>query len=149
MQEDEEGVQGDGEGGQNEETMNIDDDSREGASMENTVRPEAYLSTFGQPVFQTNDVLEASQQILDEMAQAGEPAKKKSRFMKAVEVLDMDGNLIKKYESGSEATKALNITQGEISLCCRGLKKSYGGYRFRFSEGVAGNWLICIWFVFF
>ncbi len=51
---------------------------------------------------------------------------------KPVECLDMDGTLIQVYGSGALASKALNIQQGDISLCCRGLKKSTMGYRFRF-----------------
>lgn len=51
---------------------------------------------------------------------------------KPVECLDMDGNLIQVYKSGALASQALNIQQGDISLCCRGLKKSVMGYRFRF-----------------
>lgn len=52
---------------------------------------------------------------------------------KPVECLDMEGNLIKVYNSGTLAARDLNVQQGDISLCCRGLKDSVGGYRFRFS----------------
>lgn len=52
---------------------------------------------------------------------------------KPVECLDLDGNLIKVYNSGTLAARELNVQQGDISLCCRGLKDSVGGYRFRFS----------------
>ena len=33
---------------------------------------------------------------------------------------------------GFEAAKALNVTQGDISLCCRGMRQQVGGYKFRF-----------------
>jgi hypothetical protein len=43
---------------------------------------------------------------------------------KAVECLDLDGNLIEVFRSGLAASVKLNIPQGDISLCCRGLKQS-------------------------
>jgi hypothetical protein len=46
----------------------------------------------------------------------------------------MDGNLIEVFKSGMEAAQKLNILQGDISLCCRGVKNSINGYRFRFFE---------------
>ena len=51
---------------------------------------------------------------------------------KPVEWLDMDGNVLGVFKSGLETQKALNITQGDISQCCRGLRESVNGYRFRF-----------------
>lgn len=59
-------------------------------------------------------------------------SKRERSNAKAVECLDMDGKLIEVYRSGMLASQALNIQQGDISLCCRGLKHSVGGYRFRF-----------------
>mmetsp|Transcript_23506 Transcript_23506/g.21380 ORF Transcript_23506/g.21380 Transcript_23506/m.21380 type:complete len:210 (+) Transcript_23506:3-632(+) len=53
---------------------------------------------------------------------------------KAVEAYDLDGNLIDTYPSGLLASKALNIQQGDISLCCRGLKPSINGYKFKFAS---------------
>lgn len=64
--------------------------------------------------------------------QAAFNRKRERTNAKAVECLDMDGNLIEVYRSGMLASQALNIQQGDISLCCRGLKHSVGGYRFRF-----------------
>jgi hypothetical protein len=51
---------------------------------------------------------------------------------KAVECLDLDGNVIEIFKSGLAASTKLNIPQGDISQCCRGLKRSVAGYRFRF-----------------
>lgn len=60
-------------------------------------------------------------------------AKKRERSnAKAVECLDLDGNLIEVFRSGLAAATKLNIPQGDISLCCRGLKHQVNGYRFRF-----------------
>jgi hypothetical protein len=42
------------------------------------------------------------------------------------------GNFLNVYRSGMLASQILNIQQGEISLCCRGLKRSVLGYKFRF-----------------
>jgi hypothetical protein len=49
---------------------------------------------------------------------------------KAVECLDLDGNLIEVFRSGLAASVKLNIPQGDISLCCRGLKQSGDLVRF-------------------
>jgi hypothetical protein len=62
----------------------------------------------------------------------GFKVKREKSNAKSVECLDMDGNLIEVYPSGIAISTALNIPQGDISLCCRGLKHSIGGYRFRF-----------------
>lgn len=59
-------------------------------------------------------------------------SKRQRKNAKAVECLDLSGKVIGQYRSGIEAVKALNIQQGDISLCCRGLKDSINGYRFRF-----------------
>lgn len=64
--------------------------------------------------------------------QAAFNRKRERTNAKAVECLDLDGNLIEVYRSGMLASQALNIQQGDISLCCRGLKHSVGGFRFRF-----------------
>ena len=63
---------------------------------------------------------------------AGGRVKKEKSNAKSVECLDMDGNVIAVYPSGIAISTALNIQQGDISLCCRGLKYSINGYRFRF-----------------
>lgn len=53
---------------------------------------------------------------------------------KAVECLDMAGNTINIFRSGLLASQAFSIQQEDISLCCRGLKDSINGYRFRFYD---------------
>lgn len=52
---------------------------------------------------------------------------------KAVECLDQDGVLIEVFRSGLAAANKLGISQGDISLCCRGLKPNVNGLRFRFA----------------
>lgn len=71
----------------------------------------------------------------DYLGPAGEGAlgKKRERSnAKAVECLDLDGNLVELFRSGMAASMKLGIPQGDISLCCRGLKPSVMGYKFRF-----------------
>jgi hypothetical protein len=51
---------------------------------------------------------------------------------KPIECLDLEGNLIHLYGSGTEASRALNIAQADISQCCRGKKDHVNGMRFRF-----------------
>ena len=45
---------------------------------------------------------------------------------------DMNGNLIKKWESKIEASKELNIDAGSISKCCNGERKQAGGYIWKY-----------------
>lgn len=71
----------------------------------------------------------------DYLGPAGEGGfgKKRERSnAKAVECLDMDGSLVELFRSGMAASMKLGIPQGDISLCCRGLKPSVSGYKFRF-----------------
>ncbi|KAJ1421107.1 hypothetical protein B484DRAFT_452869 [Ochromonadaceae sp. CCMP2298] len=62
----------------------------------------------------------------------GPPRKRERSNAKAVECFDMDGNRVDIFRSGMAASQKLNIPQGDISLCCRGLKVSVLGYKFRF-----------------
>jgi hypothetical protein len=51
---------------------------------------------------------------------------------KALECLDMAGNVIGIYKTAISAMRAVGVQQGDISMCCRGLKDSINGIRFRF-----------------
>ena len=46
---------------------------------------------------------------------------------------DMNGNLIRKWNSKIDASKALNIDAGSISKCCTGERKQAGGYKWRYA----------------
>lgn len=48
---------------------------------------------------------------------------------------DLEGNFIKEWPSGTIAARVLGINQGKISDCCRGIRKSAGGYIWKFKEG--------------
>lgn len=54
---------------------------------------------------------------------------------KAVECSDLAGNIIEVFPSGLACSLKMNVTQSDISQCCRGIKPSFNGYRFRFVEG--------------
>jgi hypothetical protein len=47
---------------------------------------------------------------------------------------DLQGNFIKKWESGKEASKFLNIKKESISACCRGQNKTGGGFIWNFKN---------------
>ena len=63
---------------------------------------------------------------------------------KSVECFDLTGNLLYVFKSGMIASQTLNISQGDISQCCRGVKRSHMGYKFRFSGDAVdrkkGSW---------
>ena len=62
-----------------------------------------------------------------------EKSKSKNRTnAKTVQCYDMEGRLIGEFPSGSSAAQAFGVAQGDISLCCRGLKDNVNGYKFRF-----------------
>jgi hypothetical protein len=50
---------------------------------------------------------------------------------KAIIQCDLKGNFIKEYESQNQASRETNISQGDISLCCRGKQKSAGGFTWK------------------
>lgn len=53
---------------------------------------------------------------------------------KAVYQYDLQGNLVKEWESQSKASRDLGISQCNISACCRGLYKQARGFIWRFKE---------------
>lgn len=78
--------------------------------------------------------LDQDTQATEGMENTTADSKKRERSnAKAVECLDLDGNLIELFRSGMAASMKLNIPQGDISLCCRGMKPSVMGYKFRFT----------------
>ena len=48
-----------------------------------------------------------------------------------IEAIDADGNVVLKFESGNEAKRNGYIN---AMLCCRGLYKTCGGYKWRYSN---------------
>lgn len=47
---------------------------------------------------------------------------------------DLQGNIIKIYRSGNQASIDTNISQGLISLCCNNKRKTAGGYKWEYLE---------------
>jgi hypothetical protein len=68
-------------------------------------------------------------------AGAASTNKRERSNAKAIECLHLEGNLIEVFRSGQAAATKLNMPQGDISLCCRGMKHQANGFRFRFLFG--------------
>ena len=45
--------------------------------------------------------------------------------------MTLSGQFIKVWVSQAEASRSLNIIQGNISYCCLGKRKTAGGYRWK------------------
>lgn len=58
------------------------------------------------------------------------PAKNRVRVMQ----IDLMGNEIKTWESISEASINLNLSIAHISQCCKGNRKTHGGYKWKVIE---------------
>jgi hypothetical protein len=53
---------------------------------------------------------------------------------KTITQYDSDGNIIKEYESQSQASRETNISQSDISSCCNGKQKTAGGFTWKFKN---------------
>lgn len=53
---------------------------------------------------------------------------------RAVLMFDLEGNLIREYNSIINAAKDNNICKVAISHCCRGLTKTSGGYIWKYKD---------------
>ena len=45
-------------------------------------------------------------------------------------------NFVCKYMSASEASQSTNIPDGNIRRCCKGIRKTAGGYIWRYADEV-------------
>lgn len=52
--------------------------------------------------------------------------------MKSVIQYDLNGNIIKEYESVLAATKAIKGSSGNITKCCKGILNTYKGYKWKY-----------------
>ena len=52
----------------------------------------------------------------------------------AIVQLSKDGQFIKKWGAAREAQRELGIDSGDISKCCKGKKKSAGGYKWKYAS---------------
>lgn len=55
---------------------------------------------------------------------------------KAIEMLDKDGSLLRRFRGARDAEVELNISHAHISQCCHGKRNSAGGYLWRFAQSV-------------
>lgn len=56
--------------------------------------------------------------------------------MKKVVQYDLNGNVIKIYDSIIQASKATNTNHGAISRCCEGYEKSANGFQWQHYKGI-------------
>jgi group I intron endonuclease len=52
--------------------------------------------------------------------------------IKPIIQLDLEGNFIKEWKSGKEASRVLNINQANINIICNGKGKTYKGFIWKF-----------------
>lgn len=55
-------------------------------------------------------------------------------FRRPVLQMDLEGNIIKKWESITAAAKFLGVRHGPISACCRGITTKSEGYKWKYYE---------------
>jgi hypothetical protein len=53
---------------------------------------------------------------------------------KKVLQMDLDGNVVKEWNSMTDASKTLKINLSCISMCCKGTRKKAGGFAWKYSE---------------
>lgn len=53
--------------------------------------------------------------------------------------MDMDGNFIKEWNSIKEASCVLGIDNSCITKCCKGKRKSCGGFTWKYSTDIKGS----------
>lgn len=58
----------------------------------------------------------------------------KSPKLKAVKQTTIDGDVVNIWISSSEAARQLNCSQGNISNCCNGKKKTYLGFKWEYAD---------------
>lgn len=58
--------------------------------------------------------------------------KHSQKLSKPVVQIDFDGNIVNKWKSMTEAEKTLGFNKRNISNCCRGVRQTAYGYRWRY-----------------
>ena len=53
---------------------------------------------------------------------------------KPIEQYDLDGNLIGRFASGTDAARRLGFTQSSINNCCRGVYKQYKNFVWKYAQ---------------
>lgn len=52
----------------------------------------------------------------------------------AVDMCDMNGNVIRAFDGVAEASRAMNVNASHISACARGKRHTCGGYKWKYAE---------------
>ena len=52
-----------------------------------------------------------------------------------VDQLSIDGKLIRTFDSAKEAESATGVLRSKICMCCKGQRKTAGGYKWRYTDG--------------
>ena len=55
-------------------------------------------------------------------------------FCKPVIMMNIDGQAVERFESISEASRQTGMPAGNISKCLRGIRRTCGGYKWRYME---------------
>lgn len=71
----------------------------------------------------------------ENLRHASEHSKEFQKRKRKVAQYDMNGNLIKEWNSIKEAGISLNINDRNICACCRKKKKSAGGFAWEYVKG--------------
>jgi hypothetical protein len=62
------------------------------------------------------------------------PSGKDHHKSKSIEQFDLDGNLIRTFESINQAAKELSLQSNGICLCCKGKLKTSGGFVWKYAD---------------
>ena len=56
--------------------------------------------------------------------------------MRAVIQMNKNGNVLNEFASITEASNETNTSIANISMCCKGNRKTAGGYKWKFKEAI-------------
>ena len=56
--------------------------------------------------------------------------------MRAVIQMNKNGNVLNEFASITEASNVTNTSIANISMCCKGNRKTAGGYKWKFKEAI-------------
>jgi hypothetical protein len=96
-------------------------------------------SKIGQKIWETrrkngNDKISSEQAKKISQSLKGRKITWDRKRNKIVMQYDLEGNIIKEYESQNLASRETKIQQGDISACCNGKQKTAGGYVWKFKN---------------
>ena len=62
-------------------------------------------------------------------------AKQKAKLSKPVVQISLEGDIVAEFPSGIQAARELKLSSSSISECCRGKRKTIGGFRWKYKKG--------------